>query len=125
MRWRGGGHGWHGGRGPRRGQIARLVEPCLLALLREGPRHGYDLIASLDRFGFTPEMVDSGMVYRTLRSMEAEGWVSSEWEMGASGPPRRVYSLTPAGEEALAAWRGELNRTHEVLHRLLGSGDER
>ena len=113
-------HRWRGGRGPQRGQIARLLEPCLLILLQEGPRHGYDLIAALARFGLEPGLLDSGLVYRALRQMEEAAWISSTWEIATSGPARRVYSLTPAGRQALAAWREELGRTHDVLHKLLG-----
>jgi len=112
-------HGWRGGRGVQRGQIARLVEPCLLILLQERARHGYDLIAALGRFGLDPAFLDSGLIYRALRQMEEAGWVISSWEMGESGPARRVYSLTPAGQGALAAWREELGRTHNILHKLL------
>ncbi len=115
-------HGWRGGRGPQRGQISRLVEPCLLTLLQEGPRHGYDLIAELGRFGLEPELVDSGLVYRALRQMEEAGWVESTWETARGGPARRVYCITPAGQEALAMWRQELARTHDTLHRLLDGG---
>jgi len=116
-------HGWRGGRGLRRGQIARLVEPCLLALLEQGPCHGYDLIASMGRFGLDPETLDAGLVYRVLRDMELAGWATSDWDVGASGPPRRVYSITDAGKEALAMWQAELRNTHYVLHRLLDASE--
>ena len=115
-------HGWCGGRGVQRGQISRLVEPCLLILLQEGERHGYDLIAALERFGLDPDLLDSGLVYRTLRQMEEAGWVVSNWDTAGPGPARRVYSLSPAGREALAAWREELERTHRILHRVLDPG---
>ena len=114
-------HGWCGGRGPQRGQIARLLEPCLLILLQERDRHGYDLIAGLERFGLEPALLDSGLVYRTLRQMEGAGWVVSDWDTAGPGPARRMYSLAAAGREALGAWREELGHTHDVIHRLLGS----
>lgn len=114
------GHGWHGGRGLRRGQIARLAEPCLLLLLQEQDRHGYELIAGLERFGLDPDALDSGQLYRILRQMEEAGWVTSVWESGEAGPARRVYSLTAVGREALAMWREELANTHRMLHKLLG-----
>lgn len=117
----GGGHRWRGGRGPQRGQIARLVEPCLLSLLEQGPRHGYDLIAALGRFGLDPDTLDAGLIYRVLRDMELAGWVLSDWQVGSGGPPRRVYSITDAGKEAQAMWHAELARTHDVLHKLLGA----
>ena len=42
-------HGWRGGRGVQRGQVSRVVEPCLLILLQERDQHGYELIAALER----------------------------------------------------------------------------
>ena len=113
-------HGWRGARGLHRGQVARLLEPCLLLLLQEQERHGYELIAALDRFGLDPALVDSGLIYRMLRQMEQAGWVASAWHTTGPGPARRVYRLTEAGHEALAAWREELGRTHDIIHRVLG-----
>jgi len=104
----------------QRGQVGRVLEPCLLTLLQEQDRHGYDLIAALGRFGLEPALLDSGLVYRMLRQMEEAGWVASRWDTAGSGPARRVYSLTPAGQSALAEWLDELGRTHDMLHRLLG-----
>ena len=63
--------------------------------------------------------MDTGLAYRSLREMEANGWVISNWEMGTSGPPRRVYEITPAGRQVLGHWREELRRTHDMLHKLL------
>src|SRR5215207_3036062 len=41
---------------------------------------------------------DSGTVYRTLRQLEKSGMVSSFWDTSESGPARRMYTLTKAGE---------------------------
>lgn len=115
MRWRGGRTGGHG---PQRGQIARLFEPCLLILLSERESHGYDLISRLSQFGLDSDLVDSGLAYRALRQMEMGGWIESDWQTG-DGPARRVYRLTVDGRRALADWRDQLARTHEVIHRIL------
>ena len=61
----------HGRRG------IRFLEPGLLALLREKPTHGYDLIAELPSLLGT-DRVDVGNVYRALRGMEERGLVTSE-----------------------------------------------
>ncbi len=114
-----------GGACPRR--IARFIEPCLLVLLREGASHGYTLVDGLRRFGFVEGSIDPSIVYRTLREMEQEGLVISEWDTTGSGPPRRVYQVTPAGEEYLQWWIEDLRRTREELDRFLaiyeGKGD--
>jgi len=80
----------------------RWVAPVALVLLREEGSYGYELMDRLEEFGF--EQVDAGTLYRTLRRMEKEGLCESEWETSRSGPTRRTYSITDAGEEHLAAW---------------------
>jgi PadR family transcriptional regulator PadR len=42
-----------------------------------------------------------GTLYPALHKLEAEGLVESFWQASPSGPRRRYYRLTPAGE----AWR--------------------
>ena len=76
--------------------------PVALVILRKEPSHGYKLMERLDEFGF--EQTNPGTMYRTLRQTEDEGLCDSEWETPEDGPARRVYSVTDAGEEYLAAW---------------------
>jgi len=92
-------HGWVRP-GGRRG---RWLEPFLLLLVAEGEAHGYALIGRLNELGVAPEGVDVGMAYRTLRELEAEGLVASDWVV-ESGAPRRDYRLTQEGRTALAEW---------------------
>ncbi len=44
---------------------------------------------------------DSPSVYRALQEMEEKEWVKSRWESTQSGPPRKWYSVTHKGQEAL------------------------
>jgi poly-beta-hydroxybutyrate-responsive repressor len=74
---------------------------------------------------------DSGTVYRTLRQLERTGLVSSFWDTSESGPARRMYSLTKAGELFLSSWIDVLGRYQAVLQKTLegidqatGAGDE-
>lgn len=69
----------------------------LLLVLGEESTHGYDLPALLRPLGLGD--VDRGFVYRTLRSMEADGLVSSTWDSSPAGPARRRYTVTVAGKE--------------------------
>lgn len=81
-------------------QLKKFLQPCLLLLIAEAPGHGYDLLERLTSFGFER---DPGSLYRTLRSMEREGLVSSEWQLSLAGPGRRRYQLTEAGHAQLYA----------------------
>ncbi len=84
----------------------KWLTPVALVLLNDESSHGYELMERLEEeFGF--EQINPGSVYRTLRRMETEGLCRSEWETPSAdegGPPRRMYSITDAGEAYLAAW---------------------
>lgn len=79
-------------------QPKRFLQPCLLLLIAECPGHGYDLLDRLAAFGFAR---DPGGLYRTLRSLEREELVRSEWQLSLAGPGRRRYELTPVGHARL------------------------
>jgi poly-beta-hydroxybutyrate-responsive repressor len=99
--------GGRGGPWRVRARIERFAEPTILLLLRDRPAHGYDVLEQLGEL-VPGERVDMGNLYRVLRALEEDGLVSSEWNDEAPGPAKRVYSLTPAGDEVLADWVGAL-----------------
>ena len=79
-----------------------FMTPWVLLVLKQWSLHGYLILQQLERMGFSG--VDHATLYRELRRLEREGYVASEWEAGESGPARRVYSITDAGEEMLLGW---------------------
>lgn len=93
------------------GRVERFVEPALLLLLQERPRHGYELAHELTALLGDETSLDFGNLYRLLRGLEAEGFVTSAWRPQATGPPRRTYELTPTGRALLAQWVDALGRT--------------
>jgi DNA-binding PadR family transcriptional regulator len=75
----------------------------LLALLEEGPKHGYDIIRALsDRFGGTYSP-SAGTVYPRLAKLQEEGLVATTME-----GRRTIYSITDAGRAEIAGRRDEL-----------------
>jgi poly-beta-hydroxybutyrate-responsive repressor len=113
----------HTGAWTVRARVERLVEPALLLLLHERPRHGYDLLEHIPALVGDGAEVDLGNLYRLLRGLEAEGLVSSQWDVGAPGPARRIYTLTPAGARLLEAWTTALRSTGTVITTLLDRFD--
>lgn len=82
----------------------------LLALLEEGPKHGYDVIRALsDRFGGTYSP-SAGTVYPRLAKLEEEGLVAT-----ASDGRRTVYSITEAGLAELNGRRDELQEVEQDI----------
>jgi DNA-binding PadR family transcriptional regulator len=88
-----GGWGRQGGRA-RRGDIKYLI----LAVLADGPRHGYDIITALEERTGGRYRPSAGSVYPTLTLLEEGGFVTGEQQDG-----KRVYTITEAGRELLAA----------------------
>ena len=113
----------HTGEWAVRARVERLVEPALLLLLHERPRHGYDLLENIPTVVGDGADVDLGNLYRLLRSMEAEGLVSSQWNVETPGPGRRIYTLTPAGTGLLEAWARALRSTGAVIATFLDRFD--
>ena len=119
-------HRRHHGRGNRsrrqigpdewavRARVERFVEPALLLLLKERPRHGYELIELLPELA-GGERADVGNLYRFLRRLESDGLVESEWRGDLPGPAKRTYTLTPAGERLLGQWADALRRSREEV----------
>ena len=100
-----------------RARVERFHEPALLLLLRERPRHGYELIEHLAELG--GDRVDVGNLYRFLRRLESEGIVESEWHGDLPGPAKRTYSLPPAGEQLLGQWAEALRQSREEVSAFL------
>lgn len=84
--------------GPRRRHKRGDIRFALLELLAEQPRHGYELIKELERRYAGFYRPSPGSVYPTLQLLEEEGYLTSEQIEG-----KRVYTITEAGKEALAA----------------------
>jgi poly-beta-hydroxybutyrate-responsive repressor len=94
-----------------------LLTTTLLAFLRNWNAYGYQLSQQLAQAGLPA--FDSGTVYRTLRQLEKTGLVSSFWDTSESGPARRMYSLTKAGDLFLSNWIDVLGKYQAVLQKTI------
>jgi PadR family transcriptional regulator PadR len=87
--------------------------PILLLMLREWSSYGYELMEKMATVGLAA--MNPGTVYRTLRQMEKDGIISSNWDTSTTGPARRVYSITDAGESYLNYWANSLNQYQKMM----------
>ena len=83
------------------------VTYSLLGLLDEGPVHGYELKRQFDRYFAPDHGLPFGQVYATLDRLEKHGRVAVAAIEQDEGPERRLYAITPAGEDALEEWLNE------------------
>jgi PadR family transcriptional regulator, regulatory protein PadR len=102
------------------GNLYRFVEPVVLLLLKKKRKsYGYDLSADLQEHALTDAEIERGALYRTLRRLEANGNVKSEWETDTAGPARRVYRLTAKGERHLEEWATVLDHVSKSMARFV------
>src|SRR3954467_2485201 len=94
------------------------LDALLLAVLDDGPRHGYAIIEALQtRSGGALEL-PTGTVYPALRRLERAALLSGAWSTGG-GRERRTYTLTRGGRHALAGQRAEWNEFSAVVDAVL------
>jgi PadR family transcriptional regulator, regulatory protein PadR len=102
------------------GNLYRFVEPVLLLLLKQkGRSYGYELSSELKRYAFTNAEIEIAALYKTLRTLEENSCVTSEWVANGSGPAKRVYALTRRGEEHLDEWVAVLTHISGSMRRFL------
>ena len=85
-----------------------FLQPFVLLAVSLQRAHGYaieDYLRGFGLFGIT-----MSTLYRTLRQMEKDGFLESTWEPGPTGPARRVYTITGAGDAWLDDLGGDARR---------------
>src|SRR4051812_19733277 len=100
-----------------RGRLDSLV----LAVLEDGPLHGYGIVTALRTRSDGALDLPSGTIYPALRRLERAGFVSSQWSV-EGGRKRRTYSLTPRGRSELTNERNTWRMFTRVVDGVLGNG---
>ena len=102
------------------GTLDKLIQPAILAVLAKGPLHGYKLA---ERIGGMPlfkgRKPDVSGVYRALKAMEGKDFVVASWDLSDSGPAKKSYRLTEAGEQCLFRWIETLEQYRQGITVLL------
>lgn len=94
------------------------LEYCVVALLRERPRYGFDIVRELSEADGL--LTSEGTIYPLLSRLRKEGLVTTTWEESDAGPPRRYYALTTDGRTALTRFVEDWRRFRDSVDRVLG-----
>jgi PadR family transcriptional regulator, regulatory protein PadR len=80
-----------------------VLELCVLSLLAKRDWYGYEIS------DFLSKKIDiaDGTVYPILRKLKSDGFVETYLSEESGGPPRKYYSLTPAGRESYQTDRSD------------------
>lgn len=95
-----------------------VLEHCVLALLEGEERYGYDLVTELSSAGL---LASEGTMYPLLSRLRKDELVATSWRESPTGPPRRYYSLTSQGQEALLAFRDSWGKFKHSVEAILES----
>lgn len=102
------------------GRMTRFLQPRLLLLLAQKKQsYGYELIEDIGDSDFGGTTPDTGTIYRSLRDMEKEQLVTSEWDTKGTGPAKRIYCLTDEGKDVLHSWYVSIRKRKTALEKFL------
>ena len=76
-----------------------VLEGCVLEIINRGETYGYEITRRLNALGFAD--VVEGTVYTILIRLERSNLVDIAKKPSDMGPPRKFFSLNPAGREEL------------------------
>ena len=85
------------------------LDALILKTLVTSPRHGYAIARYLEDATSESVLIEDGSLYPALYRLERRGWVEAEWGTSELGRRAKLYRITDAGRDQLAAeteaWR--------------------
>jgi transcriptional regulator len=95
------------------------AELLILALLRGGPRHGYELCKLIELRSNGAIRFKVASLYPLLYRLERRDWIKGRWTERAGQRVRRHYSLTAAGRKVLDAQHKSWSAFVEGVRRIV------
>lgn len=93
-----------------------ILEYCILSIISRGEIYASDIIAELKAARL---LVVEGTLYPLLTRLKNNELLSYSWKESTSGPPRKYYTITPAGQEVLrkldATWEELVFAVHTAV----------
>jgi PadR family transcriptional regulator, regulatory protein PadR len=92
-----------------------VLELCVLALLDQSDRYGYELVQTIS----SQINISEGTVYPLLRRLTKEGYFTTYLKESTEGPPRKYYKLTDDGRnyfnELLEDWQNFADGVNQLI----------
>jgi transcriptional regulator len=79
------------------------LDALILKTLSRGAKHGYAIARFIEETTGDAFLIEDGSLYPALYRLERKGWVEAEWGTSELGRRAKLYRLTDAGREQLAA----------------------
>ncbi|MGH1467282.1 MAG: PadR family transcriptional regulator [Bdellovibrionales bacterium] len=94
-----------------------VVEMCVLNLVCQKDRYGYELIETISK----EIEISEGTIYPILRRLTKDGYFDTYLKESTGGPPRKYYKITKTGEEASQEMKSDWMEFGQKIKRLLNN----
>ncbi len=81
------------------------AEMLILSLVEDQARHGYDIARLIELRSKGEITFHAASLYPLLYRLEQRAWIKGRWVEKAGQRRRRMYRITPKGQEVLTAQR--------------------
>jgi PadR family transcriptional regulator PadR len=95
------------------------LDLLILRTLVVGPSHGHAIAKQIRRVSEDVLQVETGSLYPALHRLEAQGWISSEWEISDKGKRAKYYRLTKSGRRQLVTEQSKWEQLTIAMARVL------
>jgi len=93
-----------------------ILEFCILHVIARGEVYASDMLVELTSAKI---MVVEGTLYPLLTRLRKAGLVDYKWVESNSGPPRKYYTITQAGQDFVNSltntWEELVNSTTQII----------
>lgn len=96
-----------------------IHEVLILAVLRSGPKHGYQIALDVEEATGGAFAFQHGTLYPILHRLEKQDRIRGQWDT-SEGRRKKVYEMTAAGRSHLSAEWSRTARAFEALEGLMG-----
>jgi transcriptional regulator len=108
----------------RVGLLQGTLDLLILRTLLFGPTHGHAIAKHIQRTSEDLLQVETGSLYPALHRLEAQGWISSSWELSERGKRAKFYRLTARGRKQLDAARTRWETFSRAMGLVLKPADQ-
>lgn len=98
---------------------AKGIRHFILGLLTRQPMSGYDIKRFLKNLSWLIDVPSLGSLYPSLHALLKDSLVTMEVVARQDRPPRKIYTITEAGEEALRAWLSRPSEPNASLKKFI------
>lgn len=105
---------------PKSDSLQGSMDLLVLKILSRRPGlHGYAIMTAIQEISSDVLRAEEGSLYPALHRMEQTGWIRAKWVTKENGRRARIYELTSAGKQQLAAEESRWHAVTSAVNRVL------